>query len=195
MALATITPMAFMVEDRMAHRFTQDEVMALAEVSCELERVELLRGVLVDRVTPSPPHADIQARLLMWLARGVDPKVLEVRVEAPIRVPDRYSLPQPDLMVCHVTGPMDHPSAAPLAVEVAVSSLRSDRNVKAPLYAASGIPEYWIVDVNARLVLVLTEPRADGYASQRTLARADAAAPAHVAIEPLELARLFAGLD
>jgi Uma2 family endonuclease len=52
----------------------------------------------------------------------------------------------------------DHPSAALLIVEVAHTSHRKDREVKAPLYAACGVPEYWLVDVPARTVEVHTEP-------------------------------------
>ncbi len=47
----------------------------------------------------------------------------------------------------------DHPSTALLIVEVAVSSLSHDRK-KAGLYAKAGVPEYWIVDVKHRQVLV-----------------------------------------
>lgn len=52
-------------------------------------------------------------------------------------------------------------SSAYLVIEVAVSSLRKDRNVKAPLYAASHVDEYWIVNVPERCVEVFRAP-ADG---------------------------------
>jgi Uma2 family endonuclease len=48
-------------------------------------------------------------------------------------------------------------------VEVAVSSLAVDRGAKAHLHAQSGVPEYWVVDVEGRVVEVHTEPRAGRY--------------------------------
>ncbi len=45
-----------------------------------------------------------------------------------------------------------------LVIEVADTSLRKDLRLKAPLYAEAGIPVYWLVDVNAREVLVMTDP-------------------------------------
>jgi len=47
-----------------------------------------------------------------------------------------------------------HPAGAFLVIEVAETSLDYDRETKAPLYAASGVMEYWIVDVAARRVEV-----------------------------------------
>jgi Uma2 family endonuclease len=51
-----------------------------------------------------------------------------------------------------------HPSEAILVVEVAGESLRRDRRVKAAVYARAGIPEYWIVNLEARDVEVLSDP-------------------------------------
>ena len=36
-----------------------------------------------------------------------------------------------------------------LTIEVAETSLQFDRRVKAPLYAAAGVPRLWIVDLDA----------------------------------------------
>ncbi|MGH7440055.1 MAG: Uma2 family endonuclease [Polyangiaceae bacterium] len=59
----------------------------------------------------------------------------------------------------------EHPSSAHLLIEVACSSLRKDRLVKAPLYARSGFREYWIVNVRAKVVEVHRGPSPDGWAS------------------------------
>ena len=50
-----------------------------------------------------------------------------------------------------------------LVIEVADTSLRKDLRLKAPLYAEAGIPVYWLVDVNAREVLVMSEPQGGAY--------------------------------
>lgn len=58
----------------------------------------------------------------------------------------------------------------PLIIEVADSTIRSDRREKIPLYAAAGIPEVWLVDVNTKVVERHTEPR-DGQYRQIVTAR------------------------
>jgi len=50
-----------------------------------------------------------------------------------------------------------------LLIEVAESSLPYDRSTKRRLYAAAGIPEYWLVDCAAESVEVFRAPNADGY--------------------------------
>jgi Uma2 family endonuclease len=67
--------------------------------------------------------------------------------------------------------PDAHPRSALLVVEVAGESLRFDRYAKAAIYAAAGIPEYWIFDIEGRRVEVYcdVEPSAAKYRSVRTL--------------------------
>lgn len=50
-----------------------------------------------------------------------------------------------------------------ITVEVAESSLRRDRGIKARIYAEARVPEYWIVDVKTMTVQVHTRPVADRY--------------------------------
>ena len=53
-----------------------------------------------------------------------------------------------------------------LVIEVADTSLASDR-AKSVLYAASGIPECWIVDLEADQVIAMSDPEPDGYRTER----------------------------
>lgn len=62
-----------------------------------------------------------------------------------------------------------HPTSALLVVEVAASSQALDRGRKAELYAAAGIPAYWLIDTSARVVQVRTYPGPTGYRALRTL--------------------------
>jgi Uma2 family endonuclease len=48
-------------------------------------------------------------------------------------------------------------------IEVADTTLDTDRKQKAPLYANAGIADYWILDVNQRQVYVFREPGLEGY--------------------------------
>src|SRR4051812_35433459 len=65
------------------------------------------------------------------------------------------------------------PEEAWLLVEVAISSLRKDRKIKAPLYAERGVPEYWIVDVDGGAVEVHTKPIEGRYESVRRHAKGE----------------------
>ena len=62
-------------------------------------------------------------------------------------------------------------------VEISDATLAYDQNEKGPLYAAAGIPEYWIVDVNTRRLLVYRDPQPAGYASLQTFTTRDAVSP------------------
>ena len=44
-----------------------------------------------------------------------------------------------------------------------MTSLDYDREVKARIYAESGVPEYWLVDLADRSVLCYAEPRSGTY--------------------------------
>jgi Uma2 family endonuclease len=64
-----------------------------------------------------------------------------------------------------------HPQEALLVIEVAFSSIRRDRLVKPRIYAAAGIPEYWIVDLTTDSVTVLRYPISAGYTAAEEYGR------------------------
>ena len=189
--------MALTVGDRAVRPLTADEVLRMVELGIlsEDEPVELLHGVLTEVSPKSPEHEAVKARLNGWLAAGAAAGGYEVRVEGCLVVPDRTSLPEPDLMAVPAGGdPLRHPTTALLVIEVAASSLRTDTRIKSPLYAAAGVRELWVVDVAARRVRVFTEPSASGYAAERAAGREGTIRPRALDVESLALPDLFAGL-
>ena len=121
------------------------------------EDVELLEGIVVEKMAKSPLHSSTIQRLLKVL-RAVLSAELDVRQEQPITTTD--SEPEPDLAV--VSARADdysnaHPTTATLVVEVAVSSAEFDYQKRA-IYAAAGIREYWIVLPETRRVEAYTDP-------------------------------------
>ncbi|CAA9470848.1 MAG: hypothetical protein AVDCRST_MAG30-95 [uncultured Solirubrobacteraceae bacterium] len=189
--------MAFAVEDRPIRPLTAEEVLRMVEMGilAEDEPVELLHGALTEVSPKSPAHEAIKHRLITWLWPGVVESRYLVRVEAPILVPDRTSLPEPDVAVVE---PRDyttrHPASALLVIEVAVSSLIIDTAVKPALYAAADVPEVWVVDVPSRRLTVFDDPKAGRYSGRRDVAGHGPVRPAHVDAPPLALSTLFAGL-
>jgi Uma2 family endonuclease len=185
--------MAFVLGDRPARPLTADEVMRMVEAGIldSKERVELLHGVLWRKAVKSPQHGALKQRLMHWLGTSAD---REVHVEDPLVVPDRTSLPEPDIAVVPVGDyTRTHPAIALLVIEVALTSLKLDLNVKPPLYAAMGV-ECWVVDVAAKRVHVFRDPHPDGYASETVVGPEGLIEPLEVDVEPLDLADLFRGL-
>ncbi|MBA4188343.1 MAG: Uma2 family endonuclease [Planctomycetaceae bacterium] len=136
------------------------EAMVLAGVITVNDRVELLEGVMVNKMSKSPAH--VTATLLIEdVLRQLVPSGWSVRTEQPIRLDD--SEPEPDGVVARGTsrtfaGRHPAPAEIPLVIEVADSSLRRDREDKRRIYARNGITVYWIVNVVDRIVDVYTGP-------------------------------------
>ena len=138
------------------------ERMVEAGIFEEDEHIELLYGWLVRMSPAHPPHAFAIQKLNAILAPALAGRA-EVRIQSSFAVGD-YSLPEPDIAVVDVdAGMREHPYRAYLVVEASDSSLAKDRRVKGPLYAAAGIPEYWIVNVNDRCIEVRRDPGPNGY--------------------------------
>jgi Uma2 family endonuclease len=141
-------------------RFTVDEYHRLiaAGILDEDEHVELLEGVITRMSPQGVPHSRVIRWLNRFLARSLGNEY-ELFVQLPLTIGDRNE-PEPDLAVVKAEDvPADrHPSTAVLVVEVAGSSLRIDRKVKASVYSRAGIAEYWIVNVEAQVVEVFTDP-------------------------------------
>jgi len=148
-------------------RITVDEYhrMIDAGILHSGEKVELLDGYLVTKMTVSPPHAFTLQAIYQLLA-AIRPTGWELRAQLPITL--AQSEPEPDVSVARGTRhtyATRHPGPADLGlvVEVADSSLAIDQGVKARLYGAAGIPVYWIADVVHRQVEVSTLAAGGGY--------------------------------
>ncbi len=137
----------------------------------EDERVELLDGVITQMSAMNAPHVEA----LTWLARRAFVATREdefgVHVQMPLELGEGW-VPEPDLAIVPRTAESyasGLPAGAKLVVEVADSSLRKDREVKAPAYAWAGVPELWIVDVHQLVLERHTEPRPQGYGRREDL--------------------------
>jgi Uma2 family endonuclease len=140
------------------------------------ERVELIRGVLVKMSPQYAPHASTVQKLTRISASRL-PAQFDVRIQLPLALSDD-SEPEPDVAVVPL-GDYDteHPTSALFIIEVSESSLKTDR-LKAAIYASAGIGEYWLVNLDARLVEVYSSPCGDRYAEVRTLRTGDTLRPA-----------------
>jgi len=145
---------------RALRREEYDRLVALG--AFEEERVELLEGVIVTMSPNDPAHAS-PVQLLMELLVVALRGRAQVRIQQPI-IAARESEPEPDVAIVPLGDyRRAHPDQALCVIEVANTSVSKDRNIKAPLYAASGFREYWLVNVPERVVEVFRDPAADGY--------------------------------
>ncbi len=130
-----------------------------ARLNNEGERWELIQGELVKKMGMNGPHA-VVVDLLTGALKQIFTIGFAVRMQLPMAV-SNDSEPEPDGLV--VEGKSrdflaDHPTTAVLAVEVSDSTLASDLGVKVALYAQANVAEYWVIDINARLLHVHRMP-------------------------------------
>lgn len=160
--------------DVVKHRFTVEEFTKMEEAGIlrEDDRVELIDGEVVQMAPIGARHVESVMRLNRLLSRWtlMDVPTEEgaayfVGVQNPIILGNRDE-PQPDLVVVRrregASG-VPTPEEVLLVVEVADTSLRYDREVKLPKYAAAGIPEAWIVNLEADETEAYSEPGPEGY--------------------------------
>ncbi len=157
-------------------RFTVDEFHRMAEAGIlhEDDRVELLEGEIVEMSPIGGRHAACVREINRLLVRQVGDD-LRVDVQSPVRLGERGA-PQPDLAVIRARAygnSLPTPEDVLLLIEVADTSLASDRDVKLPLYAVAGIAEVWLVDLNTNVIERHTEPSESGYRLVRRVGRGE----------------------
>ena len=176
-------------------RFTVDEyeLMGRAGVLGD-DRTELLDGEIVMMSPVGPPHAGTVDTIMHMLVRAAGDDVW-VRVQNPLRLRPR-SEPEPDILVApyrrdHYRS--SHPTAEHtlLVIEVADSSLHTERSIKLPIYASQGIVEVWIVDLAAGAVPGFTDPAEGAYRDSRTLQPGEKLVPTAVPGVALAVAEIL----
>jgi len=124
------------------------------------DRVELLEGWLVPKMTKNPPHV-LATKLVSKALDRLLPPDWHSRAQDPVRLV--ASVPEPDVVIAR-GAERDyrdrHPSAneVSIVVEVADSSLSEDRTLKKRIYASAGIPVYWILNLLDNRLEVHTDP-------------------------------------
>jgi Uma2 family endonuclease len=167
-------------------RWTLDEFHLLCGLpKFENRRMILVEGEILDMPNPNPPH-DVGVGQTEEALREAFGKEFWIRVQMAL-VLGQATDPMPDLTV--VPGPRSryalvHPTTAHLVVEVSESSLTYDKGEESNLYAAGGIADYWVLDLNNRCLHVFRDPVADPdepfgfrYRTYTTLASTDTVSP------------------
>ena len=151
----------------------QLEAMAARGALTGLPRIELRDGVLCQMNPQFRPHLLAKSAVYDALRDALRAlgSALGVASEGSVRVGER-EVPMPDVFVWEV-----HRGAGPvpvehvrLVVEISDTTLEDDLGRKRQVYAAGGIPEYWVVDLSGRVVRQHWAPRDSSYTSEAVVA-------------------------
>ena len=179
-------------------RFTRSDVEKMVEAGLfEDQRFELIDGELIDKMGQKPPHAAAIGRFQDWLIRVFGSRRVRIQLSLDVATADRErNEPEPDLAVPQEFEPeyeWRHPRGdeTVLVVEVADASLRQDLTRKRDLYARAGVPEYWVVSIGDRELIVHRDLHQQGYQRVMTLRAGDNVSPVCRPEESIEVAMLF----
>jgi Uma2 family endonuclease len=176
------------------HRLTVHDYYRMAEagVLSPDDRTELIEGEIIDMPPIGHRHAEVVRLLTKRLIRALG-DAAEVSAQLPVRLSLR-SEPQPDFAVVRAKrgGYRDAhpvPSDVLLLIEVSDSTLRYDLGLRANLYAAYGVPEYWVFDLQRGRVWRHRAPAGERYTVVDEILGGDLPLPAGLGV--IELTDIF----
>ena len=163
-------------------RFTADEYHHMAQVGilAPRDRVELIDGEIVVMTPIGSRHSACVSSATRALINAVGDLAI-IQPQGSVRL-DLFYEPEPDLALLRPQADFyatQHrtPGDVLLVIEIADSSVAYDRDIKAPLYAMSGIAEYWIADLNANVVWRYSAPERGAYRRVEEHHRGESIAP------------------
>ncbi|MCW5318804.1 Uma2 family endonuclease [Nostoc sp. KVJ3] len=144
-------------------RFTIDEYHRLIELEFlkESDRIELIRGELIQMVAKGTPHTVCGSILCRQLDRLLGDRAV-IRGQDPITLPSQ-SEPEPDVAVARgkdedYLAHHPYPEDIFLVIEISDSTLDYDQTTKLKIYAEAAISDYWIVNLNVRQLERYSQP-------------------------------------
>jgi Uma2 family endonuclease len=134
------------------------------------EHVELWQGELVPMAAKSNAHEAMVMELNLHFGAN-RPKDVLFKPEAGWRIAKDLYL-EPDFLFFPADIPYAEvtPADALLVIEISVSTLRRDLNLKSKLYAELGIREVWVIDLNRHRTHVLSEPGSQDFLMKEVVA-------------------------
>ena len=162
--------------------FTVDEFYRIIETGIfpEGQRVELIDGEIIEMSPIGTRHAGCVNRANTFFTEAFGRNAI-VSIQNPLRLSE-FTEVLPDVVVFKPRADFyvsERPTPADVffLVEVADTTLRYDRNVKVPRYAAAGIAEVWIEDLKGDSLLVYRDPAEKTFKTSLTLHRGDSVSP------------------
>lgn len=176
-------------------RFTTEKYLHMVDAGVlgPSDKVELIGGVVVDMSPAGIPHN----QFLIYIVDLFMPLLTDFQVAIQATLPlDEGNVFDPDFMLLRRKAEgykqqYPQPEDVKLLIEASGSSLKRDREVKLSVYAAAGIEEYWIADLDQQAVIVHREPQGTTYRAIETRNNDDILSPLAAPAFSLTVRHLF----
>ena len=169
--------------------------MAESGILGTADHTELLHGYITEMTAQNAPHRAAVGKMSRMFNVSLAEKKYWGQTQSTLPLNDR-NVPEPDVAVLPGT-PDDllegEPDEIPLVIEVADTSLETDRTAKLACCAANEIPEYWIVNLQAHTLEVYRDPAHGEYCERRTFTPGDTVAPRFDQTLTIEVDELLPG--
>ncbi|HNF17677.1 MAG TPA: Uma2 family endonuclease [Leptospiraceae bacterium] len=157
----------------LVNRMSLSDYHRLAELGLLPEKIELIDGVLINKMPKSPKHA-FTVDYLLSVFRNIFHQNFIIRSEQPLSIGN--SEPEPDISI--ISGTLSdfksrHPDTARLTVEISVSTYELDFQ-KQFIYADADVQEYWIINLKDRELEVYKNPSSGKYLEKKIFRSSDA---------------------
>jgi Uma2 family endonuclease len=135
-------------------------------------KVELLRGEIIEMSPEGVAHSSYCRETGKYLRRLLGDRA-DISEAHPIVLPNN-SEPEPDLAIVRISPTLyrdRHPQVSDIfwLIEISNSTLVKDLGMKKDIYADAGILEYWVMDLQASVLIVFRDLTTDGYQSEMRL--------------------------
>ena len=178
--------------------WTRPDCEALADIEWfQSQKLELIEGELIQKLSKGPLHSLTISVLLEWLLAVFGARFVQQERSIDVSPEDNpTSQPEPDLVVLakpyreyktRHPGPEDFR----LVIEVSHSSQHLDLSTKARLYARAGILECWVADVRNQAIHVHRDPIRGRYASVASYSGGEILSPLAEPEAKLRVADIF----
>lgn len=158
--------------------------MIKAGVFAENSNFELIEGEILEKFSRSNLHEACRTRLAYYFSNELDNNIIVSQI-CPVILSD-FSEPEPDVALLkfkkdfYASG-KPKPEDVLLLIEVADSTVSSDRQIKIPLYARAEVPEVWLVNLPRKIIEIYTEPKNGKYKIVRKAGKSETIMPKMVA--------------
>ena len=127
--------------------------------------VEFLEGEIVTVSPEGVEHRYTNSSIVKYL-RSIFDKTAEIQESHPITLDN--SEPEPDVAIVRLPESIyrtrhPYPQDIYWLIEISNRTLKTDLNQKKITYARNGIPEYWVIDLKNKKLIVHTQIQGDNY--------------------------------
>ena len=175
-------------------RWSRNDVRFLENAGLLKGRYELLDGEIITKMGQNPSHAMTVMRLIAYLLRFFHTDSVRTQATMEVRAEDRVTnRPEPDVAVLReATNSIPVGQDILLAVEVSDSTQTDDLGHKVSLYARAGVAEYWVLDLQRRVLIAFRVPRGDGWLTRTEFTESETLSPLAAPDAAVDVAELLA---